>query len=447
MLKKVLIYIILVLFIGINIVPIADSILLNVKHGTFENKIVNIQHNSNNKTLYVGGEESGNYSKIQDAINDSSDGDTVFVYNDSSPYYENIVIDKTINLIGENKETTIIDGNKVNHIVCISADYVRIRGFTLKNGNNYNGINIYSNYNSISGNIIGSNNFDGTNLLNSNNNTITDNIISLNYRNGICLVESNSNTIKGNTIKYNRVDGIDMYSSDSNNILTNIIFKNGDGMDLLSSTNNFISSNIFAYNDYGIILVYSTYNIISADTITENIEDGILLWHSYRNTIIGNDIRYNYENGIYLLNSSNNTIISNNITSNDKEGVYLHQNSSNNNIYHNNFITIYINAYDECNNNWDDGKYGNYWSDYKEKYPDAKKKLGKGIWDIPYEITEGDNKDMYPLIKQWPNTLSKNLPKNKLLTIPIVYKFLEKLILYFPIFKQVLNYHSIYKLN
>ena len=35
----------------------------------------------NGKTLYVGGSGEGNYTKIQDAINDSSDGDTVFVYN------------------------------------------------------------------------------------------------------------------------------------------------------------------------------------------------------------------------------------------------------------------------------------------------------------------------------------------------------------------------------
>ena len=391
--KKVIVGIIIITLL----VPSVVSVSIN---STYQSKNVNI--------FYVGGIGAGNYSSIQDAINDSSNGDTIFVYNESSPYYENIVIDKSIKLIGENKETTIIDGNKVNHIVCISTDHVRIKGFTLRNGGYYNnGINIYSNYNIISGNIIGSSNFDGINLLNSNNNTINDNIISLTDRNGICLVESNSNTIEDNTIKYNILNGIDIYSSDSNNISNNLIFKNSDGMDLLSSTNNTISSNIFAYNNYGIILVYSTYNIISGDTITENIEDGILLGHSYRNTIIGNDIRYNYENGIYLCDSSNNTIISNNITSNDKEGVYLHLNSSNNNIYHNNFITLAINAYDECNNNWDDGKYGNYWSNYEEKYPDAYELWWKGIWNTPYEIPGGDNKDMSPLIKQWPSIKSK----------------------------------------
>ena len=37
-------------------------------------------------TLYVGGSGEGNYTKIQDAINNASDGDTVFVYNGT--YYE-----------------------------------------------------------------------------------------------------------------------------------------------------------------------------------------------------------------------------------------------------------------------------------------------------------------------------------------------------------------------
>jgi len=39
-------------------------------------------------TLYVGGSGPNNYTSIQDAINDASDGDTIYVYDDSSPYHE-----------------------------------------------------------------------------------------------------------------------------------------------------------------------------------------------------------------------------------------------------------------------------------------------------------------------------------------------------------------------
>jgi len=63
---------------------------------------------SSGNTLYVGGTGPGNYSKIQDAIDNASDGDTVFVYN--GIYYENVIIKgKSIKLIGEETNSTIID--------------------------------------------------------------------------------------------------------------------------------------------------------------------------------------------------------------------------------------------------------------------------------------------------------------------------------------------------
>ena len=47
--------------------------------------------------LYVGGNGPNNYTKIQDAIDDATNGDTIFVFNGT--YYEHITINKTINLI------------------------------------------------------------------------------------------------------------------------------------------------------------------------------------------------------------------------------------------------------------------------------------------------------------------------------------------------------------
>ena len=52
--------------------------------------------NANGNTLYVGGMGPDNYSKIQDAIIDAQESDTVFVYDDSSPYKEDIIINKSI---------------------------------------------------------------------------------------------------------------------------------------------------------------------------------------------------------------------------------------------------------------------------------------------------------------------------------------------------------------
>ena len=56
-----------------------------------------IQSSNGGNTLYVGGSGPNNYTKIQDAINNADEGDTVFVY--SGTYYEHFTINTTINLL------------------------------------------------------------------------------------------------------------------------------------------------------------------------------------------------------------------------------------------------------------------------------------------------------------------------------------------------------------
>jgi hypothetical protein len=67
----------ILLLIGTSVFPI-----------TAQNIEKSSQPTSRGNWLYVGGSGPGNYTHIQDAINDSSDGDTVFVH--SGIYYENI---------------------------------------------------------------------------------------------------------------------------------------------------------------------------------------------------------------------------------------------------------------------------------------------------------------------------------------------------------------------
>ena len=47
------------------------------------------------------------YQKIQQAINHANSGDTIFIHNGT--YFENVVVNKSLSLIGENQNTTIID--------------------------------------------------------------------------------------------------------------------------------------------------------------------------------------------------------------------------------------------------------------------------------------------------------------------------------------------------
>ena len=74
-----------------------------------------------------------NYSSIQDAINanETLDGQTIFV--DAGTYYESVVVNKSISLIGAGNGSTIIDANGTGNAVDISNN-VTLGGFTLRNG-------------------------------------------------------------------------------------------------------------------------------------------------------------------------------------------------------------------------------------------------------------------------------------------------------------------------
>lgn len=73
--------------------------------------------------------DNGAYTIIQDAIDDASHGDTVFVYNGT--YNENVIVNKTINLTGEDRNSTIIHGDGNGDVINVTADWVNISGFTI----------------------------------------------------------------------------------------------------------------------------------------------------------------------------------------------------------------------------------------------------------------------------------------------------------------------------
>jgi parallel beta-helix repeat protein len=349
-----------------------------------------IQTSGRGDILYVGGSGEGNYTKIQDAINDASDGDTVFVFDDSSPYYESIQIDKSINLIGENRDTTIIDANRSNTAIFIISDAVSIHGFTIQNAKNWGiDIDFGLGFCTISDNIIADNE-GGLDMWSSCNNTIEGNTFYTNEFVGLNLWLSNNNTISGNTFE-NLLGGY-----------------NSQGIVIGNSIGNNISKNVIKTTGEGIILWTSAdYNLILNNIISRNYYCGIRISKSLNNKIIGNTIRYNQDYGIFIQDAD----------------------SKDNVIYHNNLINIFegaMNAMDKGTNIWDDGEYGNYWSDYKFKYPNAKRIWLKGIWDTPYEIEGGDNKDNCPLIKQWPNDLSIDKSKNKATDNMLLLRIFER---------------------
>jgi len=116
--NKILCVVIILLFVCVNI-SLSNA---------FDNLYKSSKLDFNGNILYVGGSGPGNYSKIEDAVENATDGDTVFVYDDSSPYKDvSLNINKSIKLQGENMTTTII--------YCwgsISSDNVTITDFTFQ---------------------------------------------------------------------------------------------------------------------------------------------------------------------------------------------------------------------------------------------------------------------------------------------------------------------------
>lgn len=284
-----------------------------------------------------------------------------------------------------------IANNTLRGIVLFSSSNNTFYGNNVEN--NTDGFELYtSSINTITGNRVENNTDCGIALHSlSNNNSIFRNGITNNELYGIYLSASYNNSISENEVKNNGRIGIFLETKNNNNSLTgNNIVKNGEGVNLKGSSNNTVSGNSIVRNHWGIGLSWSSNNNITGNDITANNfawwSSGIGLTESYNNTISKNSIAKN-SIGIKLTTRQNRPYT-----------------SSNNTIYHNDFVDntqqVVIDG-DSYTNYWDNGREGNYWSDYRDRYPDAKEIDGSGIWDTPYVIDE-NNQDNYPLMNPIP---------------------------------------------
>jgi parallel beta-helix repeat protein len=259
----------------------------------------NVNVPSIRKTFSSGGIGPGNHSTIQEAVDAANPGDTIYV--DPGTYYECVLINKTITLQGENRDTTIIDASGGGYTVCISADYVNISGFTMQHGD----YGIYVDH--------------------SDNNTIDNNNISSNYEDGIHLLGSCYNLIKSNTATNNTRSGISSEKGDHNDIIANDVSENGvRGIGLWECTHHVIEDNIADRNGDPTLTVYgeghsiglwrTTYSIISNNSARSNLGSnqprGITITRSGYNLVENNNMSGN-PTGIYTTSCHNIDIINN----------------------------------------------------------------------------------------------------------------------------------------
>jgi len=199
-------------------------------------------------TLTVGNGLRG-YESIQEAINSAGAGDEILVY--PGTYYENIVVDKRLDLIGLKNPVIDAGGDYFKGPgVTILADGVLMEGFTIRNSTNTAGdplsgagVFVRSNNNTIKGNILENNYRSGIKVLGGNNNSITNNSVDSNFE-GILVSDSHSNMITSNHINNNNDAGIFITgSSELNLVKYNVINNNSRGVLLMDAGVNDITNN------------------------------------------------------------------------------------------------------------------------------------------------------------------------------------------------------------
>ena len=335
------------------------------------------------------------YVRIQWAVDNASDGDTIVVRD--GVYVENVNVDKSLDIISENgsAECIVQAANSDDHVFEVLADYVTICGFTIKNATDYESAGVYllSNNTYISNNIITKNN-KGIYIRKADNVTITENNISRNdigsLGDGIYIFYTHNLTINNNYFLNNSDEGIQcLFECRNISIVNNKIKNNGGrGIDMegwtvrnISIINNIILSNSYegislveksTPSDWIDALFYRNDYIFDNNTISLNNGDGIYLGQISRaNKIIGNNISSNHGSGIkfggkyiiyykygqpiYTLMSQNN-LIERNMIYNNTIGIYSSFSGCDNileNVISNNYQGIYFGQceYQEIENN------------------------------------------------------------------------------------------------
>ncbi|MCW4030180.1 MAG: right-handed parallel beta-helix repeat-containing protein [Candidatus Bathyarchaeota archaeon] len=265
-------------------------------------------------------------SIIQDMIDLASDGDTISV--PTGTYYGNIVVNKPLTLIGEDKENTIIEGEGSGHTIEVTANGVTISGFTVTNGGAAypeSGIFLNNVWDAvISDNIVQDNLGFGIFVMWGSNNKISNNVI-MNCQTGIRVDGHDAPAvIEGNTIRFCDA-GIFVYEARNVEVRDNSLVRNPISVEGNSRSINVKNNQISSTTEYGIQFYSSFDSVIESNTISVGEGDGIIVrGQSAFLTIKENEIYDNYivTAAIALQDgSSNNDVVSNVITGNSGNDV------------------------------------------------------------------------------------------------------------------------------
>ncbi len=293
-----------------------------------------------------------NYATIQEAISASEtlDGNTIEV--DAGTYYEHVTVSKSIFLLGESRNTTVIDGGGTGPVVGLSANNVTVANFTIRNGGyalspintcifGENLRNILVENNSVMdtsagvifygfsqstmfGNLaeectVMGLHFDTSAICTMVNNTV------MNSFQGIVLEKSVGNSIQGNYLINNNIS-LDFYASAGNLIKENELMNNSVGivLDSCNGSNNFRNNNIMS-NAYDLMVWGSSLEDFMQNIDTSNIaNDGTIYYITNCSNLTLNQTSCPIIGYLALVNCTNVTVRDIDL-SHDKDGLLMAQ--------------------------------------------------------------------------------------------------------------------------
>ena len=345
------------------------------------------------------------YLSIQEAINNARPGETIYVK--AGVYFEHIVIGtNNLTIVGEDKNTTIIDGQRAGTVVHIKADNPVFSSFTIRNsGFNFTDSGIYIE-NSLGANLSGNNVFDsnlGIYIDASFNTVLRNNNLAANHYNFGAYADNlngyvhdidASNLVDGKPLIYwvNQADK--QPPTDAGYIA------------IVNSTSITLRDLTLSKNWQAVLFAYSTNSSIKNVTGTRNM-DCLWLLNCSGCAVVDSAISDNNWGGIALVDSSACSVYKNDVTSNFGYGIFL-SNASDNLLYHNNFVNntrqVWLFGFNSNSWDYDYPSGGNFWDNHQcadDKSGAGQNQTGSDeICDTPFLI-DSNNTDCYPLMVPW----------------------------------------------
>lgn len=304
------------------------------------------------------------YNTIQRGIADAVAGDTIIVCsNGSMSYKENVVINVSVNLYGNQSGVWVNVSSTSLPVFNITSNWVNITNFTVSNSTGSSGVYIIGNNSNVYG-VTSIKNSNGITLI-SKNNTLSNNIINSNNNNGLD-ISSNGNNIIENTANNNQA-GIKISSNNNNNLINNTANGNTYGFYLSNSPSNVLRNNVAQEN-----IAYDLYvdptvgtncnniidNMTGSRNIPINFTNQTVTWSNFEAseillcnapnsvinnvTVMGSNL---IRNNAFFITLSNNVTVSNSNISNVYSGFNLNVVTNSNlsyNILNNNTYGFYL---------------------------------------------------------------------------------------------------------